>query len=168
MIWHLVAAFVVGIACAGIALFLRKLSGQRLPKWIIPVCAGIGMLGYQVYTEYDWFDHKVRSLPVGSVVVSEEAKASFWRPWTFVFPMTTAFTVLDVNNVNKRLVENQNIVELMLYRFEKQHVDRVRNQPYVLNCDSREFVPIKENLQLNLEEARMLSGEDPVYKAVCR
>lgn len=168
MIWHLVAAFVVGISCAGIALFLRKISGQRLPKWIIPVFAGAGMLSYQIYTEYDWFELKKQSLPQESVVVATEQPGSFWRPWTFVFPMTTAFTVLDTGSMSSQMIDNQRVVQMMLYRFEKQHVDQVKNQGYLLNCDSREFVPVSQDRKLDLDNARMLMGEDALYITVCR
>ena len=57
MIWHLVATFSAGLGAAGIAFLLRSLSKQKLPKWIIPAFAGIGMLGYQIYFEYNWFAH---------------------------------------------------------------------------------------------------------------
>lgn len=168
MIWHLIAAFIVGIACAGIALFLRKISGQRLPKWIIPVFAGVGMLSYQISTEYDWFDHKKASLPENSVVVASEAPGSLWRPWTFMIPMTTAFTVLDTASVQSRSIDNQIISEFMLYRFEKQHVDRVKAQGYVLNCDTRDLFPMNEDRALDLEKRQVLSQDNELLLQVCR
>ncbi|WP_028305045.1 hypothetical protein [Oceanospirillum maris] len=168
MIWHLVAAIVVGVAAAGVALFLRKISGKRLPKWIIPVFAGVGMLAYQVHTEYDWFDHKKMSLPEGSVVVSTEEPGSPWRPWTFAIPMTTAFTVLDEASINSRMVSNQKVIEFMLYRFEKQHVDRVKNQAFVINCDRRELLPMNLKRELDIAEGRVLGEEDPLYQVICR
>jgi len=49
MFWHLIAAIVAGVAGAGIGLLLRSLTRKRLPKWIIPVCAGLGMLSYTIH-----------------------------------------------------------------------------------------------------------------------
>ncbi len=63
MIWHLIAAIFAGLGAAGLGLLLRTLSGKRLPRWIVPVCAGLGMLGYQIQHEYGWFDHKRQQLP---------------------------------------------------------------------------------------------------------
>ncbi len=108
-----------GLAAAGIALLLRKLSGRRLPKWIIPVFAGLAMLGYQIYYEYSWFDHQQSRQPEGSVVISSERDEVFWRPWTYYYPMTVAFTVVDTNNLITHDTEDATLVEFMLYRFEK-------------------------------------------------
>ena len=167
MIWHLIAAFVVGLAFAGVALFLRKISGRRLPKWIIPVFAGLGMFSYQIYTEYEWFEHKKLRLPENSIVVASEAPGSFWRPWTFMMPMTSAFTVLDAESVKSRSLDNQVIKEFMLYRFEKQHVDRVRAQGYVLNCSTRELLPISGERELDFSRRQMLSQGDALLIRVC-
>ena len=69
MFWHLIAAIVAGTAGAGIALALRSLMRKRLPKWIIPVGAGLGMLAYTIHYEYTWFESTQARLPEGSGVV---------------------------------------------------------------------------------------------------
>ena len=46
MLWTILAIVVAGMGAAGIAMLLRKLTGNRLPKWIIPACGGLGMLAY--------------------------------------------------------------------------------------------------------------------------
>ena len=95
MIWHLIGAIFAGLGAAGIGLLLRKVSGKRLPRWIIPALGGLGMLGYQIQTEYSWYEHKRSLLPESARVVQAEQDAMFWRPWTYLFPMTTAFSVVD-------------------------------------------------------------------------
>lgn len=168
MIWHLVAAIFAGLSTAGVALLLRKLSGQRLPKWIIPVFAGAGMLGYQIHIEYSWFEHKQTQLPEETLVVASEYQENVWRPWTYMHPMTGAFTVLDTASVTERQLEGQRVMEFMLYRFEKQHVDQVRNQAFVLNCSSQELVPLQDNRSADRESMRRLGSDDPLYSAVCQ
>ncbi|WP_404417176.1 hypothetical protein [Marinospirillum sp.] len=167
MIWHLIAAVFCGLAAAGVALLLRKLSGQRLPKWIIPVFAGLGMLSYQVYTEYNWYELKQTQLPEDSVIVSKETKENFWRPWTYVVPLTGAFTLLDTSSLETRSMGDQQVAEFVLYRFERLHVDQVASQAYVLNCSSRELVPLQEDRAMKVEAMRRLSAEDPLHEAVC-
>ncbi len=166
MLLHLIAAIFAALGAAGIALLLRKLSGQRLPRWIIPVFAGLGMLGYQIHYEYSWFQHKQALLPEASEVITTERSAAFWRPWTYVFPMTTAFTVIDHQSVEERQVQGQRTLGFVLYRFEKHFTDLVRPQAYVLNCHTRELVEVgKENGET--ASLRRLSQEDPLFAVVC-
>jgi len=168
MIWHLIAAVFAGLSMAGVALLLRKLSGQRLPKWIIPVFAGAGMLGYQIHIEYSWFEHKQTQLPEETLVVASEYQENVWRPWTYVYPMTGAFTVLDTSSLTERQLGEQRVMEFMLYRFQKQHVDQVRSQAYVLNCSSRELLPLEDDRTPDLEQMRRLGTSDPLYAAACQ
>jgi hypothetical protein len=95
MALEILAAIVAAIAMAGIALMLRKLSGQRLPKWIIPVFAGAGLLGFTVWSEYDWFSRVSSELPPDVIVVTAEKESSPLRPWSYLAPMTTAFIAMD-------------------------------------------------------------------------
>ena len=95
MIWQLVAAATAGVGAAGIARLLRSLSGGRLPRWIIPACAGLGLLAYQISYEYGWYESKRQQLPESAAVVSTEKGRMVWRPWTYLYPLTTAFSVVD-------------------------------------------------------------------------
>lgn len=92
---EILAAIVAAVAMAGIGLMLRKLSGGRLPRWIVPVFAGLGLLGFTVWSEYDWFSRVSAQLPEGVIVVAAEESSSPLRPWSFVAPMTTAFIAMD-------------------------------------------------------------------------
>jgi hypothetical protein len=168
MIWHLIAAVFAGLSAAGIGLLLRSLSGKRLPRWIIPVFAGLGMLGYQIYYEYSWFSHKQQQLPESAQVVSSEKGGAFWRPWTYVFPMTTAFSVVDRNNLVPRQANDHQLVEFMLYRFEKHYVDQVTHQAYLMNCTTQEKLPlIGEARRPRFSELRRIDASAPLFQAVC-
>lgn len=167
MIWHLLAAFSAGLAAAGIALILRKLSRGTIPKWFVPAFAGAGMLAYQINMDYGWYEHKLDKLPSESVVVSSESPGKIWRPWTYAFPMTSAFTVLDTNSVATRMIDNQNIAEFVLYRFEKHYTDRVASDHFVLNCSSREMVPVSDKGALDIDNKQLLKAGDPLLSRVC-
>lgn len=168
MIWHLIAAVFAGLAAAGIGLILRSLSGKRLPKWIVPVCGGLGMLGYQVQVEYSWFEHKQAQLPDTAMVISHDTSSAVWRPWTFAFPMVTKFSVVDSENILTRDVEDTQVVEFILYQFERHHTDILTTQPYVLNCDSRELVPLNNDSgEAQLSELRLLRETSPLLTTVC-
>lgn len=167
MIWHLLAAFSAGLAAAGIALILRKLSLGKIPKWFVPAFAGAGMLAYQINMDYGWYDHKLQKLPSESIVVSSEAPGKIWRPWTYTFPMISAFTVLDSKSVDTRMIGDQRIAEFVLYRFEKHYTDRVASNHFVLNCSSRELVPVGEKGALDIDKKQLLLVSDSLLSKVC-
>ncbi|WP_027849306.1 hypothetical protein [Marinospirillum minutulum] len=167
MIWHLIAAIFCGLAAAGIALFIRKLSRNKLPKWIIPLAVGIGMLSYQIYTEYNWYSLKILQLPAASEVVITQNKSNIWRPWTYVIPMVGAFTLVDRESVKVGQVNDEKLAEFMLYRFERQHVDRVKNQQHLLNCTTKELVPLQADGVPLVEELKKLEETDLLFIKVC-
>ena len=61
---------------AGIMMMIR-LFIKKLPKWLVPAAAGLGMIGFQVYSEYTWFSHTRSLLPESAVVVAEVRKTRF-------------------------------------------------------------------------------------------
>lgn len=166
MFWTFVATVFSGLGAAGIALGIRALTRKKAPKWIIPVFAGAGMLAYLVYMEYDWFEQKQTLLPEEAVVVSTEKYGAPWRPWTYVVPQVTAFTVLDTDSIVQDN-PNQNVVRFNLYRFEQSYTDAVSHKMYLLNCDTRELVPFTRDDEPDLEELRPLPQDDRLLRAAC-
>lgn len=168
MIWHLIAAVFAGLAGAGIGLLLRTLSGKRLPRWIVPVFGGLGMLVYQIQVEYMWFEHKKAQLPDTAIVISSDTSSALWRPWTYAFPMTTKFSVIDSDNIVTRDIDGTPVVEFILYQFERHHTDILITQPYVLNCESRELIPTNTDTEeAQLSELRRLRETSPLLTTVC-
>lgn len=169
MIWHLVAAISAALAGAGIALVLRNLSRNWLPKWIIPVFAGLGMLGYTVHYEYTWFDTKQARLPEGSVVVSNEEGDMLWRPWTMVWPMPLVYTVLDSVNVQLEEADDRGrIARFTLYRFEKHHLmSTVKNAHYLALCSERVMFRLNEQGEAKYETMTKMDADAPLYRRLC-
>jgi hypothetical protein len=168
MIWHLFALAAAGLGAAGIGFLLRAASGRKLPKWIVPACAGLGMLTYQIYFEYYWFEHKQSQLPESSVVVASETQQAIWRPWTYLLPMTISFSVVDRSNLTEVQLDENRIKRFILYRFRKEYVDLVSHHTHLLNCDTRELVPEADDGSPRAGLMRTLSADDPLYIAVCR
>lgn len=168
MLWTLLAIVVSGLGAAGIALLLRKLTRNRLPRWIIPLFGGLGMLGYQIYYEYSWFDHQVQRQPAEAVLVASESGEVFWRPWSYVWPMTTAFTVLDSKSLVHQEADGNRLAVFNLYRFEKQHIDHVSFQPHLLNCSSAELLPLDEQSKPQLAQLKRIATDDTLYLRVCK
>ncbi len=168
MIWHLIAAIIAGVAGAGIGLLLRSLTRKRLPKWIIPVFAGLGMLSYTIHYEYTWFETKQARLPEGTVVVSSEEGEMLWRPWTMVYPMPLSYTVLDQANAQIQDTAQGRIARFVLYRFDKQHlISTVTSQRYQLICSEKAMFRLNDAGQAKAETLTELDADSPLFLHIC-
>lgn len=166
MFWTLVATVFCGLGAAGIALGIRSVTRNMAPKWIIPVFAGMGMLGYLIHSEYTWYDHKQSLLPDEAIVVSTERNSIFWRPWSMVYPYVTAFSTVDSDSIAKD-TENPNIIRFTLYRFEQKITDTVSHRVHIINCATHELVPIGSDGTPRVDNLKTLDGSDALYSAVC-
>lgn len=166
MFWTFVATVVCGLGAAGIALGIRAATRNKAPKWIIPVFAGAGMLGYLIYMEYTWFDQKEARLPQEAVVVSTESNGILWRPWTFVLPYVTAFSTVDTKSIS-RDTNSEDIVRFTLYRFEQKMTDAVSHRIHIINCATRELVPLGSDGTPRVDNLKLLEPGDPLYETVC-
>ncbi|SMX30593.1 hypothetical protein TRP8649_04737 [Pelagimonas phthalicica] len=99
MFLELIAVFVAGFAGAGVMMLLAKLSGGRLPRWLIPVGAGAAMLAAGISSEYSWYARTSANLPEGIEIAQTGDSKAIWRPWTHVFPMVDRFVAADTGNM---------------------------------------------------------------------
>ncbi|GGC80037.1 hypothetical protein [Marinobacter halophilus] len=166
MFWTFVATIICGLGAAGIALGIRAATAKRAPRWLIPVFAGAGMLGYLVSGEYTWFDHKQSLLPEEAVVVATEQETIFFRPWTFVFPYVTAFSTVDTSGFRQD-TDDPDIIRFTLYRFEQTVTDAVSHRVHLINCQSRELVPLSNDGAPRVDNMKLLEATDPLYQTVC-
>lgn len=166
MFWTFVATVFCGLGAAGIALGIRALTRKRAPKWLIPVFAGLGMLGYLIHGEYTWYDLKKSQLPEEAVIVDSESDGIYWRPWTFAFPYVTAFSTVDTKSIS-RDTANDSIVRFTLYRFEQKVTDAVSHRVHLLNCQSRELVPLGSDGTPRVDNMKVLDTTDPLLTTVC-
>ncbi|MBS3802909.1 MAG: hypothetical protein KGY54_00025 [Oleiphilaceae bacterium] len=166
MFWNLVATVFAGLGAAGIALAIRSITLKKAPKWIIPVFAGLGMMAYQVYIEYTWFDHMESRLPEGALVVGTEKEQVPWRPWSYFLPQITGFTVLDEKSIIRN-GSNPEILQMHLYRFDQTYGGRVSDGVYLANCTTSELVPLNNEGKPDTKTIQQLPGNDPLLDTVC-
>ncbi|EIW89992.1 hypothetical protein AGRI_03829 [Alishewanella agri BL06] len=170
MLWEFIATIFAGLGAAGIALFIRTLSRKKAPRWLIPVFAGAGMLGFQIHSEYSWFEHQSSRLPEGVEVVRTVQETAPWRPWSFWYPQTLRFIAADIQNaaVNQR---NPELMLVDLYFFERRM--SARRVPQVIHCTANARADFTEALQIPApgdaltEDWRPLEAEDPLLALVC-
>lgn len=167
MVWHLFGVLILGVCLGGAAFFLRKLTRNRLPKWLIPASAAVGMLGYLAYYDYDWYGFKLSQLPTGTVVVEEGRERSLFKPWSYIHPAVNSFVVVD-GKYTTRLQDRQRLVEYFEYAFRKDPVERLESRSYVLNCESRERVAFDGRQGRLLGAVEKVSEGDAIFRNACR
>lgn len=155
MFWELIATIFAGLGAAGIALTLRFISRKKLATWWVPIAAGAGMLAFQIYSEYTWFDHQQSLLPNGVTVVRTVDQTAFWRPWSYVFPQTLRFIAADFNTANHN-EHNPELVRLQLYFFERRMA--ARRVTTVIHCHHQARADYNDELYLPAAE-EALSNE---------
>lgn len=171
MFWELIATLSAGLGAAGIALLLRALTLKKLPNWIIPVFAGAGMLGFQIYSEYNWFDHQRSLLPQGVEVVRTAKESSGWRPWSYLYPQTMRFIAADVKNaaINQ---QNPDLVLVDLYFFERRM--SARRVPQVIHCQQQLRADFTAELEIPAPGATVAAGwhklaaDDRLLQLICQ
>ncbi|MBR9827691.1 MAG: hypothetical protein GYB41_03415 [Oceanospirillales bacterium] len=168
MIWNLVAVVFAGLGAAGVAMLLRLLSKKKLPKWIIPAFAGVGMLASQIYMEYTALDLIKQRLPEGTVVMSTETGSMVWRPWTYYYPMDVAFTALDERSIERGFNNGKQGVKFVLYRFEKHYVAQVKPHQQLLDCESGNMLTLDEQGQPDLASVVKLEAGDRLRQRLCQ
>lgn len=94
MILELFAALSAGFALFGVTMLADVLTGRRMARWAYPAAFAGGMLAYAIWAEYSWAA-RVTGPHSPHVVAEATQERSWFRPWTWVFPLTTRLTVLD-------------------------------------------------------------------------
>ncbi|MDP2738052.1 MAG: hypothetical protein Q8O82_04900 [Pseudorhodobacter sp.] len=101
----LVATIVAGAGLAGLVMALRHFSKGQLPKWTIPAAIGAGMLLFSVWNEYTWYSRVADALPSEVIILSAPEDRVAYRPWTYLFPVSTRFMALDRTVMQKSVAD---------------------------------------------------------------
>ncbi|WP_284165008.1 hypothetical protein [Frigidibacter sp. SD6-1] len=170
MALELIAALAAAFALAGIAMLARRLSGGRMPRWIVPAAAGIGLIGFTIWSEYDWYHRATADLPEGVTVVWQDRGAMPLRPWTYLFPLTTHFVALDRREMAAHPVRPE-LRMAQVYDFGRWRP--VQAALMVFDCAGGRHALLTAGAEVTAEGT--LSGadwtvpaaDDPVLKAAC-
>jgi len=170
MFVELIATIFAGIACAGVAMLLNIATGRRLPRWLMPVAAGLGMIGMTISNEYTWFDRTVERLPEGVEIAVTVDEQSWLRPWTQLWPYTKRFVAVDTATARS----NENLPDQRLadiYFFGRW--SPVNQAPMLYDCagaksalliDGASFA---EDGTVTNADWQSMPQDDPILKLVC-
>jgi hypothetical protein len=171
MLLDLIGTLGAGAGLFGFAVIARHLSGGRLPKWIIPAAIGAGMLLFSIWNEYTWYSRTTAALPEKVVLLSSPTDKVIYRPWTYVFPVSTRFAALDRTGMVKSM-ENAAFrrAEVMLV----QRWTGTKRVPIAFDCANTRRANLIEGATLAPDGT--LSGgtwedvtpEDDLLRAACQ
>lgn len=165
MIYEFIATISAGFALAGIALIIRHLSKLILkkqpPKWIIPLFAFIGIMGFQIHQEYNWSAQMQTKIPKGVQVVKTVDESIWYRPWTYVKPQTVRIMAVDVDNMEVNQL-NPNLKRTNLYLFARRMSSQVI--PQAFDCANGKRADIIDNQELVWMD---IEKTDKLYMTVC-
>ncbi|WP_282118654.1 hypothetical protein [Ruegeria atlantica] len=170
MFLELIGTIFAGFAFAGIVMVLNKVTGGRLPRWMTPVAAGLGMIGMTITSEYSWYDRTRDTLPEGMTVIQEVESRAFYRPWTYAVPFVDRFAAIDTGSVRtNEQVPEQRLVEL--YFFGRWAP--VSKLPVVVNCKEFSRANLADGAEF-ADDGRLLNADwidvtasDPIVEATC-
>jgi len=91
-------AISVGVLAACVAFIVRRVYGVNA-RFLIPLSAGAGMLGFTVWNDYTWFGRNAAGLPESVQVARTIEKSWVIQPWTLIAPVVTRFQAVNLASV---------------------------------------------------------------------
>ena len=170
MFVELIATVFAGIGCAGIVMVLNMMTGRRLPKWLMPVAAGAGMIGMTISNEYTWFGRTAERLPDGVEIALTVDEQSWLRPWTQLRPYTKRFVAVDVGTLRRNDAQpDQRLVDL--YFFGRWAP--VNLTPMLLDCAGARSAVLIDGAEFAADgtvsdaDWQAMPAGDPILTLVC-
>ncbi len=170
MLIDFVSIVAAGFGAAGVVLILNHLSGRRLPKWFLPAGVGLSMLGFAIWSEYDWYPRMRAQLPETVTIASAPADRAAWRPWSYVFPLVTRFVAVDKSEAVHSTTQPDMFVASAVVARRWAPWDRV---PVAFDCakglraDLFEGAELADNGTLKGAEWRPHDPDDVLVRAAC-
>lgn len=169
MFLELIATVIAGIGAAGVVMLLIR-AGVGLPRWSVPVVAGLAMIAATITSEYGWYDRTRANLPDGLTVVDTVESRALYRPWTYLFPYVNRFAALDVATLKRNPARpGERIGDL--YFFGRWQA--VQKLPILLDCTGQRRASLADGAEFDADgtvtDARWIEtgADDPVLAAGC-
>ena len=170
MFVELIATIFAGLACAGLVMLANLAIGNRLPKWLAPAAAGLGMITMTIYNEYTWFDRTAEKLPEGVQVAVTVKEQSWFRPWTQLWPYTKRFVGVDTATARKNeKLPDQRLANL--YFFGRW--SPVNQAPVLIDCARSKSALLVDGADFSDDGSvanadwQQMPADDPILKLVC-
>lgn len=170
MFLELIATVFAGVACAGVAMLLNILIGRRLPRWLMPVAAGAGMIAMTISNEYTWFDRTADRLPEGVEIARTVQEQSWLRPWTQAWPYTKRFVAVDTGTARTHPnLPHQRLADL--YFFGRW--SPVNKAPMLFDCSAARSALLIDDAEFAADgtvrnaDWQAMPPDDPILTLLC-
>lgn len=153
MMTVIIAVCLVFAVCAPIWAIARYLK-VNLPKFFLPMLAGITLLSYNGYMRYTWGDRTAEAFPPEVVVLKEYRSSTIFEPWTYMVPRVSHLIAADTTKTLTNPAYPDIIMGSVVMMQEHQDTIELR---VMVNCaeDLVSLVPVAE----------IAKGSDPVETA---
>ena len=170
MFLELIATFVIGFGVAGVILIVNAMTGRRLPGAVLPVGAGLAMIGFTIWSEYNWYPRTLAQLPEGIEIISTNESQAVYRPWTYLTPFVDRFAAVD----KARIRRNENVPEQVMVPvvFMGRWAPGAEI-PVVVDCVESRRADLADGIEFDEEGALVnadwiaVEADDPLLEAVC-
>ncbi len=170
MLLEFIAAIALGLGTAGLVMGINFASGKRLPAWLVPASAGLAMIAFMIYMEYSWAERTKAGLPEGVVVTASSSDSMWYRPWTYLKPLTLRMVAVDTrrNRTHAEAPDQVMTSVLLLGRWMP-----TRAIPVVFDCAGQRRADLHAGVELAADgqlvgaDWRRLQPDDPALRAAC-
>ncbi|WP_135076538.1 hypothetical protein [Terasakiella sp. SH-1] len=152
--WDIIIAIsLVFVVCGPIWAICRYLRVD-LPKFILPMLAGVTLLGFNAYMRYTWGDRTAEAFPPEVVVLKEYRHSNLFEPWTFLWPRVSHLIAADTTQTRT----NANYPDVIMGStvMMQEHQDTTE-MSVLVNC--------KEGLVAVLPTNMVAQGQNPIETA---
>lgn len=176
MIYEFIATITAGFGMAGIAMIIRhltKFAGKQAPKWLIPIFAAIGILGFQIHQEYNWQQQQIDRLPEQVKVVKTVEGQAWYRPWSYLKPQVIRFMAVEAgeplgSDINPTTAD---IRRSNIYLFERRISTKII--PQLVNCQQPAITSLTTKAPLSAATFKQLqwqplAADDEIFQVVCQ
>jgi hypothetical protein len=155
----------------GLFLWALRKKVPAIPRWFVPLAAGLGLIATTIWMEYSWFDRVSGALPDEFAVTNVETGSSPLRPWTYVAPLANRFTALDTTK-RARHPERAELIVAPVFGFARWQ--NPQTALMVFDCAGKRRVVVTEGMNIDangtLTGAEWLQIEttDGLQEAACK
>ncbi len=170
MIFELIGTVMAGVAAALLMWAINRTFKGRLPKWLIPACAGLAMLAATISSEYSWYTRTAATMPEGMVVAQTVEETAFYRPWTYAAPFVSRYVAVDRISMRTHPAHpDQRIVDLVFYG----RWTRTAKVPMLFDCAQNRRADVVDGITFGaggeVVDATWfaLDANDPLLRTAC-